>query len=155
MLISDDKQQAVLTDYGSMTDSIIEINTARKAQEIQDWSAQNCSMFYRAPELFSPKVGTNVTEKADIWSLGCILYALMFNKGPFDYVAEKGDSIALAVTNVKYSFPTDVLDSRPESLVNIIKNTILFEQIEREPLNKILNDLNQIPSYELRDLDFV
>jgi serine/threonine kinase 16 len=155
VLISDDRQQAVLTDFGSMTDSIIEINNSRKAQEIQDWSAQNCSMFYRAPELFSPKVGTSVTEKADVWSLGCILYALMFNKGPFDYVAENGDSIALAVTNVKFNFPTDVLDSRPETLVAIIKNTIVFEQADREVLSKLLNDLNQIPIYELRDLDFV
>ena len=47
-------------------------------------------MFYKAPELFNVRIGT-IDEKADIWSLGCVLYALMFNKGPFDYVAGKGN----------------------------------------------------------------
>ena len=42
-----------------------------------DWAAQNCSMFYKAPELFSPRVGICIDEHADYWSLGCILYALM------------------------------------------------------------------------------
>jgi len=35
------------------------------------------SMFYKAPELFSPRVGICIDEHADYWSLGCILYALM------------------------------------------------------------------------------
>ena len=79
----------------------------------------------------------------------------MFNRGPFDYVAEKGDSIALAVTNVKFNFPTDVLDSRPETLVSLIKNVIVFEPAERQTLSRVLHDLNSIPSYELSDVDFV
>ena len=83
---------ALLTDFGSMTDRVIEVNTSRKAQEIQDFAAENCSMFYKAPELFNVKIGT-IDEKADIWSLGCVLYALMFNKGPFDYVAGKGNAL--------------------------------------------------------------
>lgn len=63
-----------------MTSKVIEIKNSRKAQEIQDWAAQNCSMFYRAPELFNPKVGSSIDESADVWSLGCVLYALMFVK---------------------------------------------------------------------------
>jgi serine/threonine kinase 16 len=90
VLLSDDRQSAVIIDFGSMTEKCITIDSIRKSQEIEDWAAQNCSMFYKAPELFSPKVGTVINEKADIWALGCILYAMMFNKGPFDYVAERG-----------------------------------------------------------------
>lgn len=60
-----------------MTSKVIEIKNSRKAQEIQDWAAQNCSMFYRAPELFNPKIGSSIDESADVWSLGCVLYALM------------------------------------------------------------------------------
>lgn len=90
VLLSNDRQTPVLTDFGSMTDRLIKIDDSRKALEIEDWAAQNCSMFYKAPELFSPKTGSIIDEKSDIWSLGCILYALMYNKGPFDYVYEKG-----------------------------------------------------------------
>ncbi len=99
VLISDDRKTPILSDYGSMTERIIEISNLRKVQEIQDWAAQNCSMFFRAPELFDPKIGSSITEKSDIWSLGCILYALMFNKGPFDYVCEKGTNLTNYETN--------------------------------------------------------
>jgi serine/threonine kinase 16 len=77
VLISNDGRIPILTDYGSMTDRSIEIKTSKICQEIQDWAAQNCSMFYKAPELFSPRVGICIDEHADYWSLGCILYALM------------------------------------------------------------------------------
>lgn len=90
VLLSNDRQVPILTDYGSMTARVLEIQDQRKVQEVQDWAAQNCSMFYRAPELFEPRSGFSVTEKADVWSLGCILYSMMFSKGPFDYVCEKG-----------------------------------------------------------------
>jgi serine/threonine kinase 16 len=142
ILISDDRQSSILTDFGSMTERSIEINNSRKSQQIQEWAAENCSMFYRAPELFEPRIGTSVNEKADTWSLGCILYAMMFNVGPFDYVAEKGDSIALAVANAKYFISNQI--RRPECLIKILKQTILYEQNERENLSKILNDLESI-----------
>uniref|UniRef100_A0A9L0S4B0 non-specific serine/threonine protein kinase n=1 Tax=Equus caballus TaxID=9796 RepID=A0A9L0S4B0_HORSE len=35
----------------------------------------------------------------DVWSLGCVLYAMMFGEGPYDMVFQKGDSVALAVQN--------------------------------------------------------
>lgn len=156
VLLSDDRTTAVLTDFGSMTEAVIEIKTSRKVQEIQDWAAQNCSMFYRAPELFSPKLGVNITTQADVWSLGCMLFALMFNKGPFDYVAERGDSIALAVTNVKFTFPTDAsIPSRPDLLATLVRKTIVFEMDERESLSNVINSLNNIPSFEVNDFDYV
>ena len=102
LLSGEDGVGAVLTDFGSMTERIIQVNNSRKAQEIQDFSAENCSMFYKAPELFTVSLGV-IDEKADIWSLGCVLYALMFNKGPFDYVVEKG--IVLTLNKYfKYTF---------------------------------------------------
>lgn len=141
ILLSDDRQLAVLTDFGSMTEKVIEIESSKKAKEIEDWAAQNCSMFYKAPELFSSKFGSSINESADVWSLGCILYALMYNKGPFDYVCERGDSIALAVLNAKYSIPNQ---TRDDILLKILKATLVFEAFERESLRNILSDLNQI-----------
>jgi serine/threonine kinase 16 len=49
ILLSDDRQAPVLTDFGSMTEREIKIENSRKSQEIEDWAAQNCSMFYKAP----------------------------------------------------------------------------------------------------------
>ena len=147
LLSSDERVGALLTDFGSMTERVIEINSSRKSQEILDWSAQNCSMFYKAPELFAPpRVGV-INEKADVWSLGCLAYALLFNKGPFDYVVERGDSIALAVENAKYILPPNASLSRPEYFLNLLKSTITYESANRENLSKIISDV-----YKMIDL---
>ena len=39
-------------------------------------------------------------------SLGCLLYAICFYASPFDVVAERGDSVALAVQSDKLQLPT-------------------------------------------------
>ena len=90
VLLSDDRQTPVIIDFGSMTERCISVDSAHKSHELQEWAAQNCSLYYKAPELFEPQVGSVVTEAADNWSLGCLVYAMMYNKGPFDYVIEKG-----------------------------------------------------------------
>lgn len=137
VLLSDDRMTAILTDYGSMTERNIEVKDARKVQELVDWAAQNCSMFYRAPELFEPRMGARVTEKGDVWSLGCVLYAMMFKKGPFDYVCEKGDSIAMAVANANYKIPK-AKGFRPDYLVDLVDSMIVVEDFKRESLSSVM-----------------
>jgi serine/threonine protein kinase len=41
-------------------------------------------IFCRAPELFAVPSHCDIDEKTDIWSLGCLLFALMYFKSPFD-----------------------------------------------------------------------
>jgi serine/threonine kinase 16 len=45
----------------------------------------------RAPELFHIETNSSLTSKTDIFSLGGILYACCFGKGPFDDVYSRGD----------------------------------------------------------------
>jgi serine/threonine protein kinase len=45
----------------------------------------------RAPELFHIETNSVITSKTDIFSLGGILYACCFGKGPFDDVSTRGD----------------------------------------------------------------
>ena len=58
-------------------------------------------------------------------------------------MAEKGDSIALAVANVKYFISSEQHMLRPEYMINILKNTIVYESLERKNLKDIMNDLKQ------------
>lgn len=139
VLISNDRQTSVLTDFGSMTEKIIPVGNLRKCQEIEEWAAQNCSMFYRAPELFEPTPGVSINEQADIWSLGCIFYSMLFNKGPFDYVCERGDSIALAVSNANYK----INEERPVNITSIMTDMIVTEQSSRKDLATIQNCIKQ------------
>uniref|UniRef100_A0A4X2JLT3 non-specific serine/threonine protein kinase n=1 Tax=Vombatus ursinus TaxID=29139 RepID=A0A4X2JLT3_VOMUR len=98
ILLGDDGQP-VLMDLGSMNQARIQVEGSRQALALQDWAAQRCTISYRAPELFSVQSHCLIDERTDIWSLGCVLYAMMFGEGPYDMVFQKGDSVALAVQN--------------------------------------------------------
>ena len=47
--------------------AVVEIESVREGQKLQDYAAENCSMPYRAPELFEVGALPRVTEKTDIW----------------------------------------------------------------------------------------
>lgn len=98
-VLLDDEEQPVLMDLGSMNQARIEVKSSREAMALQDWAAQRCTISYRAPELFTVESHCVIDEQTDIWSLGCVLYCMMFGEGPYDLIFQKGDSVALAVQN--------------------------------------------------------
>lgn len=63
-------------------------------EEIQKYT----TLSYRAPEMVDLYSGKNITTKADIWALGCMLYKLCFFNLPF------GES-TLAIQNGTFSIP--------------------------------------------------
>ena len=61
---------------------------------VQDEAAQLCSMPYRAPELFDVGSKTTIDEKVDVWSLGCLLFAITFGRGFSPYECQwRGQSL--------------------------------------------------------------
>jgi|SRR5579859_984307 len=107
-MIADDGLTPVLMDFGSVTRARKFIATRQEALELQDLAAEQSTMPYRAPELFDVKTGSTISEKVDVWSLGCTLFALLYGHSPFEPPTESslvGDSIALAVTQGQFKFP--------------------------------------------------
>jgi len=95
----------ILMDFGSAAPARLTVSSLKEAAYLQDTAAERCSMTYRPPELFHVATGEPLDERTDIWSLGCLLYALIYYKGPFDSVYERGDSVALAVQGGNINFP--------------------------------------------------
>ena len=92
-------------DFGSCCPARVSVRSMREAQYLQDTAAERSSMCYRPPELFQVSSSCQIDERTDIWSLGCLLYAMMFYSSPYDVIYERGDSVALAVQSGKISFP--------------------------------------------------
>ncbi|GAB5589045.1 Serine/threonine-protein kinase env7 [Umbelopsis nana] len=108
VLIADDGKTPILMDFGSVARARVNITNRQVAIAQQDLAAQQCSMPYRAPELFDVKTDSVLDEKVDIWSLGCTLYAMAYGQSPFEAnMNEQGGSMALAVLNGQFRFPTD------------------------------------------------
>lgn len=99
--------EPILVDLGSCTEAREQICGQHEAQRLQDLAEERCSIVYRAPELFNVQSYCMIDERTDIWSLGCVLYAICFFKCPYDIIYEKGDSVALAVLSGNVGFPED------------------------------------------------
>ena len=110
-VLLDSNLKPVLMDFGSCAPARVSVTSLREAQYLQDTAAERCSMCYRPPELFQVSSSCQIDEKTDIWSLGCLLYAMMFYCSPYDIIYERGDSVALAVQSGKISFPPTTLYS--------------------------------------------
>jgi serine/threonine kinase 16 len=83
-VLLDDDNKPVLMDFGSVAPADVQITTRSKALLLQEDAAQHCSMAYRAPELFDVQSDAAMDARIDVWSLGCLLFAMAFGWSPFE-----------------------------------------------------------------------
>ena len=78
-----------LCDFGSCAIGYISVCTIEEQQAYRDDLERATTPIYRAPEMrsLSPRSGY-LTEKTDIWALGCIFYQLCFIQHPFAVSSE-------------------------------------------------------------------
>nr|CAD7257821.1 unnamed protein product [Timema shepardi] len=87
----------VLCDFGSATGKPLNPQVQGVSvveEEIQKYT----TLSYRAPEMVDLYSGKDITTKADIWALGCLLYKLCFFSLPF------GES-SLAIQSGNFTIP--------------------------------------------------
>ncbi|KIO15754.1 hypothetical protein M407DRAFT_204289 [Tulasnella calospora MUT 4182] len=138
-MLSDDGTP-VLMDFGSTIKARVHIENRNQALMQQDLAAEQSTMPYRAPELFDVKTGTTIDEKVDIWSLGCLLFALAFNHSPFEtsQTTEQGGSMAMAVMNAQYKIPRDSPYS--EGLKDLINSCLKVNPVERPSIDQLVEE---------------
>ncbi|XP_013385863.1 AP2-associated protein kinase 1-like [Lingula anatina] len=89
----------VLCDFGSATAKFYNPQV-HGVKHVEEDIHKYTTLSYRAPEMIDLYSGKLISTKADIWSLGCLLYNLCFFKLPF------GES-SLAIQNGNFTVPDD------------------------------------------------
>ncbi|CAF0768990.1 unnamed protein product [Adineta ricciae] len=133
--------QGVILDFGSMTPATISITNRSDAQKWQDWAEENCCVQYRAPELFHIETNAVITSKTDIFSLGGILYACCFGKGPFDDVYSRGDSVALAIASGRIELPVQS-STYPSIIIDTMLSMLHTEPEQRPTVDEVIDVLS-------------
>ncbi|CEM08694.1 unnamed protein product [Vitrella brassicaformis CCMP3155] len=94
-----------LCDFGSCSTEQIQPKTCARERllKLQEEIEKYTTMMYRPPEMVDFYKGYELSDKVDIWMLGCILYTLVFYRHPFQ------DQSPLAIANANYSMPLDTI----------------------------------------------
>ena len=103
-------------------DIIFEFNDLYLLQETEDYTSYIC------PEIL---VGLQFNSKCDSWSLGCILYELLFKKRAFEYEKQQHNYI---LQNI-FSIPDTC-----ERSFKIILSKLLCKEKNRLLINEIMSD---------------
>ena len=74
----------VLVDLGSCSSFDAPLRDRRDCLALQDFAAENCTLTYRAPELWQPQIGDARRGAADVFALGALGWALAFGYSPFE-----------------------------------------------------------------------
>uniref|UniRef100_A0AAV1VL32 Protein kinase domain-containing protein n=1 Tax=Peronospora matthiolae TaxID=2874970 RepID=A0AAV1VL32_9STRA len=95
----------VVTHFGSCVPIHAEGHARRSLLERQSGVIRNSSAPYQAPESFEPAVDLALDGQSDVWSLGCVLYAMAFGTSPFEHPHE--GFVKSACVNGQVSFPPE------------------------------------------------
>jgi AP2-associated kinase len=88
-----------LCDFGSCLESPIYCRNISEKEAAEAAIQKETTQMYRAPEMADIYMREVLTEKTDIWALGCIFFALCFLKHPFQ---DKGN---LGILSGSYTIP--------------------------------------------------
>ncbi|KAI8139518.1 other/NAK protein kinase [Fennellomyces sp. T-0311] len=153
VLLSDDGETPILMDFGSACRARVEIHNRQEALKQQDLAAEHCTMPFRAPELFDVKTETTLDEKVDIWSLGCTLYAMAYGQSPFEVQGDQGGSVALAVLNGQFKFPTtpDLVDRYSSEFQQFISWMLTSDPQTRPDIHQVIERADSLLKRRLQE----
>ena len=102
-----------LCDFGSATNIIYDLSSNPELISVAEEDLnKNTTQIYRAPEICDLFRYQRISEKIDVWALGCVLYKLCTFKDAF------GEGSNLQILNKKYFWPQDrIIDDKLKELV--------------------------------------
>ena len=93
---------------------------------------------YMAPEIV--KREKYIAQYSDIWSLGVLLYSMLYGRFPFQGKTQK--ELFDNIKNCEFEFPNDI--NANENTINLIKRILVVNPNQRPSLKEILNDISNI-----------
>ena len=141
------KNDYKLCDFGSSSTETFDPTTSDEFVKEQNFSnfEKNSTLYYRAPEMCDRYGEYIVSEKVDIWSLGCVLYTMVFKEQPF-INAQK-----LEIINGNYNFPKEEQKLYSEKFLDLIRVMLTPNPNNRPNVMQIMewtnywNDIEKIP----------
>jgi len=132
-------------DFGSCSRSSVNFATV-PFNEIYIYETEfekYTTMLYRPPEMVDVHLKYVVDTKVDIWMMGCVLFALAFNRLPFP------DGGKLAIRNAHYMFPRG--NRFDEKFCDLCRWLLTPNPSQRPSARQVLNlinrydEINEIP----------
>ncbi|KAG3021690.1 hypothetical protein PC128_g1567 [Phytophthora cactorum] len=148
ILLSDvEPMEPLLMDFGSVAPLRIQLKGAVDCRKLWEDAARYSSAPYRAPELWDTGDQVDMIDgRADVWSLGCVLYAMAF--GPFSPFEHPRDGVQhLAIVNGYVGFPRgnihggQVFSATFTALIKWILTPDLAERPKLEGVRLCINQL--------------
>lgn len=126
-----------LCDFGSCTSQIVDFSAMPQSQygHYEDELEKNTTPMYRPPEIVDPFLKYRVSEKVDVWMLGCVLYTLCYFVHPFI------ESNKLAISRGLFKIPTDSKFKYSAKLNDLIRHMLTPNPQNRPSINDVLTIL--------------
>ncbi|CAM9909372.1 unnamed protein product, partial [Ectocarpus fasciculatus] len=118
-----------LCDFGSCVQGRVPLDTAEQRANEEEVVEKTTTQMYRAPEMVDLYLQRELTERVDIWALGCILYAVCYLKNPFQ------DAGNLGILNAKIRIPDDSAFS--SGLVDLIRRCLAASPTHRPSASEV------------------
>ena len=137
-----DGQNFKLCDFGSVSSDVVDFKYApltrliakKDYEQAMEEFDKKTTITYRPPEMCDPYLQLKVDVKADIWMLGCILFALAFFKHPFQ------ECTTLSIVNASYYLPANHKFSR--NFENFVRNLLTPDPALRYDIHQIMHILD-------------
>ena len=124
-----------ICDFGSCTTRIFDpnIEDAIVKAEMFDSFERNSTFNYRPPEMCDQYSNYIVNEKVDIWSMGCVIYAVMFKAHPFQ------DAKKLQIISAQYEMPHKIAKQYSSKLLDLVRFMLTPNPSLRPSAKDIMN----------------
>mmetsp|Transcript_26439 Transcript_26439/g.40955 ORF Transcript_26439/g.40955 Transcript_26439/m.40955 type:complete len:620 (+) Transcript_26439:112-1971(+) len=125
-----------LCDFGSAIIGHVPLGTATAKANAEEVIEMTTTQIYRAPEMVDLYMAPKLTEKTDVWALGCCLYTLAFCQNCFE---EKSN---LAILSNNYKIP----EKHPfgKGLEELISRMLTVDPDERADMPEIIMCLSAL-----------